>query len=98
MLVAASVVGLALLGALTAGLILLVDLILPAWAAALVVTGFWAVVAGGMAVVGRSRLRAAGPPVPERAVASVKEDVEVTKEAARPEPPSGPGVAHGQER
>ncbi len=89
MLGAAGVVALALLGSLTAGLILLVDLVLPAWAAALVVTGFWGVVAGWLAVVGRSRLRAAGPPVPERTVESLKEDVEVAKEAARPQPADG---------
>jgi hypothetical protein len=89
MLVAAGVVGLALLGALTAALILLVALILPAWAAALVVTGFWGVVAGGLAVIGRSRLRAAGPLVPEDTVESLRKDIEVAKDAARSRPADG---------
>ena len=85
MLAAAGVVGLAVLGALTAAMIVALDLVLPTWLAALIVTAFWAVVAGALAMVGRSRLRAAGPPVPEQTVDSVKEDVAVAKHAARGE-------------
>ena len=83
MLVGAGVFALALLGALTAFLILVLDLAMPAWAAALIVTALWAVVAAVLAVLGRKRLRAAGTPVPEQTVDSVKEDVEYAKERMR---------------
>jgi hypothetical protein len=76
----AGVFVLAALGALTAFLILLLDLAMPAWAAALIVTALWAAVAGVLYVTGRERVREAGKPVPERTVESVKEDVDFAKE------------------
>jgi uncharacterized membrane protein YqjE len=76
----AGVVALAALGALTAFLILLLDLAMPAWAAALIVTALWAAVAGVLYVTGRERVREAGKPVPEQTVESVKEDVDFAKE------------------
>jgi len=83
MLAGAAVAGLALLGALTAFLILVLDLALAAWLAALIVTLLWAAVLAALALLGRQRLRAAGKPVPEQMPESVKEDVEQLKESAR---------------
>lgn len=86
MLVAAAVLGLAVLGALTATLILVLDLVLVTWLAALIVTVLWAVVAAALALAGRSRLRKATPPIPEKAMASVQQDVAAAKQAARSKP------------
>ena len=83
MLAGAAVAGLALLGAFTAFLILVLDLALPAWLAALIVTLLWAAVVAVLALRGRARVRAAGKPVPEQMPESVKEDVEHLKESAR---------------
>jgi hypothetical protein len=76
----AGVFTLAAVGALTAFLILLLDLAMPAWAAALIVTALWAAVAGVLYVTGRERVREAGKPVPEQAMESVREDVDFAKE------------------
>jgi hypothetical protein len=83
MLAAAAVAGLALLGAFTAFLILVLDLVLAAWLAALIVTVLWAAVVAVLALRGRARVRAAGKPVPEQMPESVREDVEQLKESAR---------------
>lgn len=69
----------ALAGAATAAL----SLVLPVWAAALIVTGVLFAIAGVLALVGRSQLRRAARPVPEEMLGSVKADVEVIKERAR---------------
>ena len=79
----AGVFSLAALGALTAFLILLLDLAMPAWAAALIVTALWAAVAGVLYVTGRERVKEAGKPVPEQTVETVKEDVDFAKEMLR---------------
>jgi membrane protein len=39
--------------------------------------------AGVLALVGRSKVQAATPPVPEQTAESIKEDVESTKEKAK---------------
>ena len=79
----AGVFALAALGALTAFLILLLDLWLPAWAAALIVTALWGAVAGGLYETGREKVREAGSPVPEQTVETVQEDVDFAKEMLR---------------
>jgi hypothetical protein len=76
----AGVFSLAAIGALTASLILLLDLAMPAWAAALIVTALWAAVAGVLYLTGRERVREAGKPVPEQTMESVREDVDFAKE------------------
>jgi hypothetical protein len=78
-LAAAAIVGMLALGALTAFLILALAEAMPGWAAALVVTVLWAGVAAALAYVGREKLREMGPPVPEKTVESVKEDIEWLK-------------------
>jgi hypothetical protein len=75
-LAAAALVGLLALGVFTAFLVLALDEAMPSWTAALVVAVMWALVAMGLAFFGREKLREAGPPVPEKTVESVKEDIE----------------------
>ncbi|MGW0614635.1 phage holin family protein [Streptomyces sp. NPDC002788] len=58
------------------------SLVLPVWAAALIVTGVLFVIAAVLAVVGRGQLRRAAPPTPEEALGSVKADVEEIRERA----------------
>ncbi|AMW09752.1 hypothetical protein A4E84_09705 [Streptomyces qaidamensis] len=55
------------------------SLVLPVWAAALIVTGVLFVIAAVLAAVGRGQLRRATPPTPEEAIGSVKADVEEIK-------------------
>jgi hypothetical protein len=78
-LAAAAVAGLLALGALTAFLVLALDGALPNWAAALCVAVLWALVAGGLGLLGRRELGEVGTPVPEKTVETVKEDIEWLK-------------------
>lgn len=80
LLAGAAIAALLTLGSLTAMLVLVLDLGLPAWAAALIVTTLWAAVAAGLAVYGRDKLRGLGRPIPEKTVDSVKEDVRWLKD------------------
>jgi hypothetical protein len=70
-------------GALTAAVILLLATAMTAWLAALIVAVIYLAVAGVLALVGKSKVESAGPPVPEQAVESVKRDVEQTKLRAK---------------
>jgi membrane protein len=79
----ASVVGLYALGALTAAIILILATAMTAWLAAAIVAAAYGVVAGGLALAGRSRVKQATPPVPEQATQSVKEDVQWAKAKAQ---------------
>ncbi len=83
LLVGAAVMGLALLGAFTAFLIALIALLVPVWAAALVVTVLYALVVAGLGLAGRAALRKAAPPTPEQTIDSVKEDVQWAKTQAK---------------
>ncbi|MFI2639508.1 phage holin family protein [Streptomyces sp. NPDC018610] len=58
------------------------SLVLPVWAAALIVTGVLFAIAGLLALTGRAQLHSAGPPTPQRTIGSVKADVEEIKERA----------------
>jgi Putative Actinobacterial Holin-X, holin superfamily III len=80
---AAGLIALFAFGALTATAILALAEAFDAWLAALIVTVVYAATAGVLALVGRSRVEAGTPPVPERAVETTKEDVEVAKRSAR---------------
>jgi len=71
------------LGALTACLITALAEAIPAWAAALIVTALWLVVAAVLALRGRDEVKRAAPPVPEQTVETVKEDVEWAKTQIR---------------
>jgi hypothetical protein len=68
-------------GALIATVALLLALALPAWAAALIVTGLLFVFAGLLALAGRASLKRGLPPVPTATVASVRADVDAAKQA-----------------
>jgi hypothetical protein len=70
-------------GCLIACVILAISEALAAWLSALIVGVALLAVAGAAALVGKSRLQKATPPVPKDAVGSVKADVDVIKERAR---------------
>ncbi|WP_433392605.1 phage holin family protein [Micromonospora sp. KLBMP9576] len=71
------------LGALVATAILLLDLVLPAWAAALIVAVVLFALAGVLALVGKKQVSQAVPPVPEAAVRSVRADVDTVTAAVK---------------
>ena len=75
----AAVVGLLAAGALTACLILALSKAVPDWLAALIVALVLGAIAAVLALQGRNRIRAATPPVPEKTVETVKEDVQWAK-------------------
>ncbi len=83
LLAGAAVMGLALLGAFTAFLIAVIALVVPVWLSALIVTLLYAAIAGGLTLAGKKALQQAGPPKPEQAIDSVKEDVQWAKTQAR---------------
>jgi uncharacterized membrane protein YqjE len=67
-----------LAGLLTTVLIVL-DLVLPLWLAALIVTVVLFAAAAVAALLGKKEVSQAAPPAPERAIAGVKKDVEAVK-------------------
>ena len=67
-----------LAGLLTTAVILL-DLVMPLWLSALIVTLVLFAVAGVAALVGKKQVSQAAPVAPERAIAGVKEDVATVK-------------------
>jgi uncharacterized membrane protein YqjE len=79
---AASMFGLYALGALTACMTLALATAVTGWLAALIVTAIYAAIAGVLALTGKNKVKQGVPPVPERTVESVKEDVEWTKQRA----------------
>ena len=83
LLTGGGVAALLTLGSLTAFLILLLDLVLPAWLGALIVTAAWGIVAAVLALQGKRKVQEVGKPLPEKTVESVKEDVEWLKHPTR---------------
>ena len=79
----AGLVGFFGLAALVTTAILLLDIVLPAWAAALVVSVVLFAVAGVLALLGKKDVQEATPPVPTEAIASTKVDIATVKESAR---------------
>jgi Putative Actinobacterial Holin-X, holin superfamily III len=79
----AGVVGLYGVGALTACLILVLATAVTGWLAALIIAVVYAGVAGALALIGKSKVQQAVPPLPEQATESVKEDIEWTKTRAQ---------------
>ena len=65
--------------ALLTTIVLALDLMMPAWLAALIVTVLLLIGAGIFALQGRNKVQEATPPVPERAVEGVKEDIATMK-------------------
>lgn len=76
---AAGVLALYGVAALLATFVLLLALVLPAWAAALIVTAVLFAAAGVAALVGRNRLAEATPPKPDRAIDGLRTDVATIK-------------------
>jgi len=68
-------------GALVATLIVVFDLFLPLWLAALIVTAALFLIAGVLALIGKSQVSKAVPPEPKAAIESVKADVDEVKQA-----------------
>ncbi|WP_201791298.1 phage holin family protein [Aeromicrobium sp. PE09-221] len=68
------------LGTLIAAAVLALALVLPAWAAALIVAAVLFVAAGVAALVGKKEIQQATP-TPERTVETVKDDIDEIKEA-----------------
>jgi hypothetical protein len=79
----AGALGLAALGALTACFILALNAVMPAWLAALIVAVVYGIVAFVLVKQGQAKMKAAGPPVPEQTIETVKEDVEWAKTQLR---------------
>jgi hypothetical protein len=80
---AAGVVGLYAAGALTACIVLLLATAMTAWLGALIVAAVYGAGAAGLALMGKTKVQQAVPPVPEQATESVKEDVQWTKTRAQ---------------
>lgn len=70
-------------GALVAAAILALALVLPGWAAALIVGGAVALVAGLLALAGGLQVKRATPLTPTEAVDGLARDVKVVKERGR---------------
>jgi hypothetical protein len=83
MLAAGAGVALLAFGALTAGVIAALDLAMPTWLAALIVTVVYGAIAAVLVQIGRKQVQEAAPPVPEETIESVKEDVQWAKTRTR---------------
>jgi uncharacterized membrane protein YqjE len=79
----AGLFGIGAFAALTACVIVALDLAMPLWLAALIVTVVYAAIAGVLALQGKEKIKEAGPPVPEQTAESVKEDVQWAKTRAK---------------
>lgn len=75
----AALFALGVFGALTALLIDALAIALPEWAAALVVTVLYAIVAVVAVASGRSALKRVGNPVPEQTLQTIKEDIRTVR-------------------
>ena len=80
---AAGMVGLYALGALVACAIAALSLAVATWLAALIVAVLLGAIAGVLALQGRSKVKAATPPIPEQAADSSKQDVQWVKTKAQ---------------
>jgi uncharacterized membrane protein YqjE len=75
--------GLAALGGSMATIIIVLDLAMPLWLAALVTTVAYGLAAAVLALRGRDELKDAGTPIPERTRDSIKEDIQWAKTRAQ---------------
>jgi Putative Actinobacterial Holin-X, holin superfamily III len=71
------------LGALIAGAVVALSLVLAAWLAALIAGAVLLLIAAILALLGKRQLQRATPPVPADAAGSIKADVKEIKERAR---------------
>ncbi|GEA84288.1 MAG: phage holin family protein [Cellulomonas sp.] len=79
MLVAAGVLALYLLAAVLTTLVIVLDLWLPLWLAALIVTVLLLLVVLILGLLGVKALQKASPPAPQAAIASVQDDIAALK-------------------
>lgn len=79
----AGLVGFLMLQALVATVIAALAVVLPVWAAALIVTAVLGVIAAVMALTGKREVAQAAPPTPELTVENVKADAAEIKESAK---------------
>lgn len=79
----AGLLGLFALAALTTAAIAALATAVDLWLAALIVAAVYGAVAGALALSGRNKVHEAGPPIPEQAIDSTKEDVQWAKTRAR---------------
>jgi uncharacterized membrane protein YqjE len=70
-------------GALTATLIAALAIVIPVWAAALVVTVIYGIVAAIGAQTGRASLKKVGSPLPAETIRTVKDDAATVHSAVR---------------
>ena len=75
MLSASALGALFTLGSLTALVVVLLQLVIPLWAAVLVVTAVWGGVTAALALLGKRKVEDAVPFVPEQTIENIKEDV-----------------------
>ncbi|MDP9233314.1 MAG: phage holin family protein [Actinomycetota bacterium] len=75
----AGAAGLATLGAFTAFLILVLNTVMDAWLAALIVTLVYGAITAVLIMRGKEKVQEAGSPVPEQTVDTIKEDIEWAK-------------------
>jgi uncharacterized membrane protein YqjE len=80
---AAGLFGVFALAALTTCIIVALDSAMPLWLAALIVAVVYGAIGAVLALQGRNKVQEAGPPVPEQATESVKEDVQWAKTQAK---------------
>ena len=80
---AAGVLALYGVGALITTVIAALALVLPVWAAALIVAVVIFIVAGVLGLLGKNQIQRATPPVPESTVESIKRDVATVSERIR---------------
>jgi uncharacterized membrane protein YqjE len=71
------------LGGSMATIIIVLDLVMPLWLAALLTTAVYGVVAAVLALRGREQLKETGAPIPERTRDSIKEDIQWAKTHAQ---------------
>ena len=79
----AGLVGFLGLCVLVATAVLALDVVLPAWLAALIVAVVLFAIAGVLALIGKKDVQQGTPPVPTEAIASTKADIATVKESAR---------------
>ncbi|MER5387379.1 phage holin family protein [Streptomyces sp. NPDC002688] len=78
----ASLAGFLMLQALVATVIAALALLLPVWAAALIVTAVLGVIAAVLAMSGKKQIGKAAPPTPQSTIENVKADVAEIKRSA----------------
>ncbi|WP_181697139.1 phage holin family protein [Nocardia sp. GTS18] len=69
--------------ALTVAAIFALALVLPEWAAALIVGAALVVIGAILALVGKKNVSSAAPPVPQEAVHGIKDDIDIIKDGSR---------------